>query len=116
LITDTLVYWRPDLLANDAPDTGSLAGDLDAVVERIGRNENDLVTTDLVLRAANMAAGDSELASALDDLMLFRGKRASPRFWRRRRRVVRYPLTTTGRWSPTCCWQWACCRSSEGKP
>jgi AcrR family transcriptional regulator len=76
LITDTLVYWRPDLLTNDAPDTGSLAGDLDAVVDRVGRNENDLVTTDLVLRVALEAARDPELASALDDLMLFRGKRA----------------------------------------
>jgi AcrR family transcriptional regulator len=75
LITDTLVYWRPDLLANDVPDTGSLAGDLDAVVERVGRNENDLVTSDLVLRVALVAARDPELASALDDLMLFRGKR-----------------------------------------
>jgi hypothetical protein len=47
LITDTLLYWRPDLLTNDAPDTGSLAGDLDALVERVGRNENDLITTDV---------------------------------------------------------------------
>ena len=47
LITDTLVYWRPDLLTNDAPDTGSLAGDLEALVERVGRNENDLITTDV---------------------------------------------------------------------
>src|SRR5258705_834846 len=76
LITDTLLYWRPDLLTNDAPDTGSLAGDLDAVVDRVGRNENELVTTDLVLRVALMAARDPELASALDELMLFRGKRA----------------------------------------
>jgi AcrR family transcriptional regulator len=75
LITDTLLYWRPDLLTNDAPDTGSLTGDLDAIVDRVGRNENDLVTTDLVLRVALEAARDPELASALDDLMLFRGKR-----------------------------------------
>jgi AcrR family transcriptional regulator len=75
LITDTLVYWRPDLLTNDAPDTGSLAGDLDAVVDRLGRNENDLVTTDLVLRVALIAARDPGLASALDDLMVFRGTR-----------------------------------------
>jgi AcrR family transcriptional regulator len=75
LITDTLVYWRPDLLTNEAPDTGSLAGDLDAIVDRVGRNENDLVTTDLVLRVALMAARDPELASALDELVLFRGKR-----------------------------------------
>jgi AcrR family transcriptional regulator len=75
LITDTLVSWRPDLLTNDAPDTGSLAGDLDAVVDRLGRNENDLVTTDLVLRVALIAARDPGLASALDDLMVFRGTR-----------------------------------------
>jgi AcrR family transcriptional regulator len=76
LITDTLVYWRPDLLlTNDAPDTGTLAGDLDALVERVGRNENDLITNDLVLRVAVEAIRDPELASAVDDLMLFKGKR-----------------------------------------
>jgi AcrR family transcriptional regulator len=75
LIADTLVYWRPDLLTNDAPDTGSLAGDLDAVVERAGRNDNDMVTSDLVLRVALEASRDPELASTLDELMVFRGKR-----------------------------------------
>lgn len=44
LITDALVYWRPDLLSYEAPDTGSLAGDLDAIVQRAVRNDNDLVT------------------------------------------------------------------------
>jgi AcrR family transcriptional regulator len=75
LITDALVYWRPDLLSNDAPDTGSLLGDLDALVERAKRNDTDLVTNDLVLRVALEAAHDPELATALDDLMLFRGRR-----------------------------------------
>jgi len=75
LITDTLLYWRPDLLTNDAPDTGSLAGDLDAIVDRVGRNENDLITTDLVLRVALEAVRDPELASALDEMMLFSGTR-----------------------------------------
>lgn len=37
LMTDALVYWRPDLIDDDAPDTGSLAGDFDAVVERVAR-------------------------------------------------------------------------------
>jgi AcrR family transcriptional regulator len=75
LITDTLLYWRPNLLTNDAPDTGSLAGDLDATIERMGRDDNDMVTSDLVLRVALEAARDPELASSLDDLILFRGKR-----------------------------------------
>jgi AcrR family transcriptional regulator len=75
LITDTLVYWRPDLLTNEAPDTGSLAGDLDAMIERVGRNDNYIVTSELVLRVALEATRDPELASTLDDLMVFRGNR-----------------------------------------
>src|SRR5258708_36634690 len=34
LIADTLVYWRPDLVTNERPGTGSLAGDLDPIVAR----------------------------------------------------------------------------------
>ncbi|WP_068180116.1 TetR/AcrR family transcriptional regulator [Mycobacterium sp. UM_CSW] len=75
LMTDALVYWRPDLLSADVPDTGSLAGDLDALVERIKRSDSDLVSNDLVLRVAMEAAHEPELASALDDLMLGKGKR-----------------------------------------
>jgi AcrR family transcriptional regulator len=74
LITDALVYWRPDLLNPDPPNTGSLRGDLDSLVERAKRNDNDLITNDLVLRVA-LEAAHAELASALDDLMLFRGRR-----------------------------------------
>lgn len=75
LITDALVYWRPDLLSDDAPDTGSLTGDLDALVKRAKRNDTSLLTNDLVLRVALEAAHDPELATALDDLILFRGRR-----------------------------------------
>jgi AcrR family transcriptional regulator len=74
LITDALVSWRPNPLSDDAPDTGSLAGDLDWVVRAV-RNDNDLVTNDLVLRVVLDAAHDPELAVALDDLMFFRGRR-----------------------------------------
>ncbi|MBP2454711.1 TetR/AcrR family transcriptional regulator [Mycolicibacterium lutetiense] len=75
LITDALVYWRPDLMTDDAPDTGSLAGDFDAIVERAVRNDNELVPYDMVLRVAVEAAHDQQLASALDDLMLLKGRR-----------------------------------------
>lgn len=75
LITDALVYWRPELLTDDAPDTGSLDGDLDAIVERAKHSETDMVTNDLVLRVALEATHDRELAVALDDLMLFKGRR-----------------------------------------
>ncbi|MCV7431610.1 TetR/AcrR family transcriptional regulator [Mycolicibacterium bacteremicum] len=75
LITDALVYWRPDLLIDDIPDTGTLEGDLDVIVERAARNDNELISNDLVLRVAIESAHDPELASALDDLMLLRGRR-----------------------------------------
>ncbi len=75
LMTDAVVYWRPDLLNNDAPDTGSLSGDFDELVERVKRNDESLVSTDLILRVAVESANDPELASALDHLMLLRGRR-----------------------------------------
>jgi AcrR family transcriptional regulator len=75
LITDALVYWRPDLASDEAPDTGSLIGDLDAVVDRARRNDDALISADLILRVALEASHDRELASALDELLLFRGRR-----------------------------------------
>jgi AcrR family transcriptional regulator len=75
LITDVLVYWRPDLRTDDAPDTGSLAGDIEALIERAVSYDNGLITNDLVLRVALEATRDPQLATALDDLMLLRGGR-----------------------------------------
>ncbi|MCV7101325.1 TetR/AcrR family transcriptional regulator [Mycobacterium palustre] len=75
LMADALVYWRPDLLSVDAPDTGSLAGDLDAIVKRAKQNDVSLISNDIVLRVALEAAHDPELATALDDLILFKGRR-----------------------------------------
>jgi AcrR family transcriptional regulator len=75
LITDALVYWRPDLMSDEVPDTGSLTGDFELLVERAARNDDDLISNDLVLRVAMEAARDPELATALDDLILHRGRR-----------------------------------------
>lgn len=75
LITDALVYWRPDLINDDAPDTGSLEGDFDELVQRTARNDAALISNDLVLRVAMEAMRDQKLASGLDDLMLLRGRR-----------------------------------------
>ncbi|OMC16244.1 TetR family transcriptional regulator [Mycolicibacter heraklionensis] len=74
LVTDALIYWRPDLLTKDTPDTGSLAGDLDALVERVGRNDDEPFPNDLVLRVALEAAHDPDLVAAVDDLVLVKGK------------------------------------------
>lgn len=75
LMADALVYWRPDLLNDDIPDTGSLVGDFDTIVERAALSDDKLITNDLVLRVALEASHDPEMASALDDLMLLRGRR-----------------------------------------
>ncbi|MEB3064813.1 TetR/AcrR family transcriptional regulator [[Mycobacterium] zoologicum] len=75
LITDALVYWRPDLVDDDVPDTGSLAGDFDALVERVARHDSGVIPNDLVLRVALEAMQDQQLASALDDLLLLKGGR-----------------------------------------
>ncbi|WP_084027697.1 TetR/AcrR family transcriptional regulator [Mycobacterium avium] len=73
LITDVLLYWRPDLCTDDVADTGSLASDMDALIERVARNDNALITNDLVLRVALEATHDPQLAAALGDLMLLKG-------------------------------------------
>lgn len=75
LITDALVYWRPDLLDGEPPDTGTLSGDLEAIAERAARNDDSLISNELILRVAQEAAQDPDLNSALDDLILFKGRR-----------------------------------------
>ena len=75
LLADALVYWRPELLTDEAPDTGSLEGDFDELVQRAVRGDDELIPNDLVLRVALEAAHDPQLASALDDLLVLRGRR-----------------------------------------
>lgn len=74
LITDALLYWRPDLLDDDTPDTGTLSGDLAVIVTNAARNTG-VISTGLMLRVALEATHDPALASALDDLILFKGRR-----------------------------------------
>ena len=74
-MTDVLLYWRPDLRDDDIPNTGSLEGDFKVIVERSARTDHELISNDLVLRVAMEAAHDPELASALDELMVFKGRR-----------------------------------------
>jgi AcrR family transcriptional regulator len=97
LITDALVYWRPDLLDDEAPDTGSLEGDFDELVKRVARNDDDLISNDLVLRVALEAAHDTELASALDDLLLLKGRRLVSTILRQA--AARGEVSAGGDWS-----------------
>jgi hypothetical protein len=45
------------------------------LVERAKRNDNNVISNDLVLRVALEATQHPDLATALDDLMLCRGRR-----------------------------------------
>jgi AcrR family transcriptional regulator len=76
LVTDALIYWRPEMREMAAPNTGSLSGDLEYIVEQVARNDNDLISNDLLFRVALEAVHDPKLASALDDLLVFKGVRA----------------------------------------
>lgn len=75
LVTDALVYWRPELLDDEPPDTGSLRGDLDLLVTRVARNDDDIITNELILQVALEAGRDTELSAALEDLLLGKGTR-----------------------------------------
>ena len=75
LMTDALVYWRPNYFGGEAPDTGSLTGDFDAFVDSVARNDGEPISIDLILRVALEAARDPLTASAFDELMLHRGTR-----------------------------------------
>jgi len=74
LITDALLYWRPDLVSDETPDTGSITGDFELLIERSVRDGDELISNDLVLRVALEAAQDPELAAALDHLLLRKGR------------------------------------------
>ncbi|TGD86523.1 TetR/AcrR family transcriptional regulator [Mycolicibacterium sp. CH28] len=75
LVSDALVYWRPELFDDEPPDSGSLRGDLDLLVARVACNDDDVVTNELILQVALEAGRDSGLATALEDLLLGRGNR-----------------------------------------
>jgi AcrR family transcriptional regulator len=66
LITDALVDWRPNLLSDDAPDTGSLVGELDSVNERAKRNDENIICNDLLLRVGNLNSNDLVVRVALE--------------------------------------------------
>ena len=89
---------RQRLPGDDASDSGSLAGDMDALVERAARNDNELITNDLVLRVALEATHDPHLAAALDDLLLLKGRRVMTTILARA--AARGEIAADRDWSP----------------
>jgi AcrR family transcriptional regulator len=65
LVVDALVAWREQLAPITAPDTGSLRGDLDAIVAAVPDfSETDRRMMGVISGIATAAARDPELAAA----------------------------------------------------
>jgi AcrR family transcriptional regulator len=71
VVADAIAHWRRGLGAIEPPDTGSLRGDIDAVVAAIPDFKSAELDTILVIVGITTAAvHDPVLAAALDDLVL----------------------------------------------
>ncbi|MEZ0363457.1 TetR/AcrR family transcriptional regulator [Mycobacterium sp. pUA109] len=73
VVADAIAHWRRGLGPVEAPNTGSLRGDLDAVVDMVpDLDEADLGTMAVIVGVATAAMHNPVLAAALDDLVLSR--------------------------------------------
>ncbi len=71
VVAQAIAHWRRSLGTPPAPDTGSLRGDLDALVDAVpDYDANDIDTIRVVVGVATAAMRDPVLSAALDDLVL----------------------------------------------
>lgn len=71
VVADAIAHWRRRLGPVEPPNTGSLRGDIDAIVAAVPDfNEADLSTIKVVVGVATAAMHHPVLAAALDDLAL----------------------------------------------
>jgi AcrR family transcriptional regulator len=71
VVAEAIAHWRRALGPSTTPDTGSLRGDLDALVEAVrDYNDNELNMFRVVIGVATAAMRDPVLSAALDDLVL----------------------------------------------
>jgi AcrR family transcriptional regulator len=71
VVADAIAHWRRRLGPIEPPDTGSLRGDIDAVVAATPNlNESDAQVIRVVVGVATAAMHNPVLAAALDDLVL----------------------------------------------
>jgi AcrR family transcriptional regulator len=68
LVVDALVAWREQLAPLEPPDTGSLRGDIEALIEQVPDfSAADRRMVGVISGVATAAARDSELATAFRD-------------------------------------------------
>ncbi|ORA80221.1 TetR/AcrR family transcriptional regulator [Mycobacterium malmoense] len=71
MVADAIAHWRRGLGPVEPPNTGSLRGDIDALVAAAPDfDESGLSTVKMIVGAATAAMNDPVLAAALDDLVL----------------------------------------------
>jgi AcrR family transcriptional regulator len=70
VVADAIAFWRRGAGPVTAPDTGTLAGDLEALTSAIPSEDDVGRTMQLILGVATAATRDPSLAAALDELAL----------------------------------------------
>jgi AcrR family transcriptional regulator len=70
VIADAIAHWRRRLGPVEPPDTGSLRGDIEALIAAVPElNEAQLSTIEVIVGVATAAMHNPVLAAALDDLV-----------------------------------------------
>jgi len=71
VVADAIAHWRKERGPGVPPDTGSLRGDIDALVSAVpDYNAADISIIKVIVGMASAAMHDAVLAAALDDLVL----------------------------------------------
>jgi AcrR family transcriptional regulator len=71
VVAEAIAHWRRARGPGRPPDTGSLRGDLEAIISAVpDYDESDVDTIKVIVGAATAATHDPVLAAALDDLVL----------------------------------------------
>jgi AcrR family transcriptional regulator len=76
VVADAIAYWRRGIGSVQPPNTGSLRGDIDALIAAVpDLDEAEVGTMKVVIGVATAATNDPVLAAALDDLVLSQPRR-----------------------------------------
>lgn len=70
VVAEAIALWRREAGPFAAPDTGTLVGDLEALVSAVPDYDVELSTINVVIGLATVAVREPTLAAAIDELML----------------------------------------------
>jgi AcrR family transcriptional regulator len=70
VVAEAIAHWRRGAGPLEAPDTGSLIGDFEALLSRLPDHDVELSTINVIIGVATVAVREPTLAAAIDDLVL----------------------------------------------